>query len=67
MTIDAAVKSNIISLEDYNKIVEHIEEVNRIINKYDYMSRRCVSNWHSIKCKVTDIKQDLLSAEHSKE
>lgn len=59
-------KSGLMTLDDYNKVVQHINEVDSIINKYNYLSDRCVSDWHSIKCKITDIKQQLYCAEHER-
>lgn len=39
MTIEDAYASDIISIEEYNKVIKHINEIDRILNKYNYISR----------------------------
>lgn len=45
MTIDEADEQGIISKEEYNKVINHIEEVNKTINKYDYIAKHVCKIW----------------------
>lgn len=42
MTVEEACASGIISIEEYNKVIKHINEIDRILNKYNYLSRHFI-------------------------
>lgn len=42
MTVEEAYTSGIISIEEYNKVIKHINEIDRILNKYNYLSRHFI-------------------------
>lgn len=45
MTIDEADKQGIITKDEYEKVINHIEEVDRIVNKYNYIAKRICKLW----------------------
>lgn len=51
-----------ISKEDYNAINNHLNAISSIINKYNYISHQAntISKLHSVLCKVSDAKQEML-------
>lgn len=42
MTVEEAYTSGIISIEEYNKVIKHINKIDRILNKYNYLSRHFI-------------------------
>lgn len=42
MTVEEACASGIVSIEEYNRVIEHINEIDKILNKYNYLSRHLI-------------------------
>lgn len=49
MTIEEAVENKIITLDEYERVISHIEEIDKIINKYGYLTKFMIDKWEGIK------------------